>query len=332
MKVDAIVHDALAQELFTVCEIGYHDGSTLSIRRWGTESGPLFDLASLTKLFTSTAICVLMEKQALSLFSDATSLVPSNLGYVRSRLGWAHVGNLLTHHSMLPAWHPFYAYDEHSFFEILQSSLKSEPMSMGYCYSDLNYMILAKIIEAVTDCTLQEALQTLVLDPMGLAETCYRPPDPERCVPTEWGNRLEKAMVSERGLSFGRWRDEGRAIQGEANDGNAFYYSGGVAGHAGLFSTSADLIKFAQAVNDDFLSPQMKQLVFRDWGSGRGLGWHQGELFPKGGWGHTGFTGTYLSVHPTDKQVLTILTNRLNVPNPRSIQDFRIAIAQACLE
>jgi CubicO group peptidase (beta-lactamase class C family) len=138
-------------------------------------------------------------------------------------------------------------------------------------------------------------------------------------------------MVGERALSFDGWRDEGRAIQGEANDGNAFYYFGGVAGHAGLFSCAADLLTFSRRFLSGFISDELKARVFTDWGSTRGLGYHTGELYPHNGWGHTGFTGTYLSLNPADGRVLTILTNRLNVQNPRSIHEFRIAVAQACL-
>jgi len=80
-----------------------------------------------------------------------------------------------------------------------------------------------------------------------------------------------------------------------------------------------------------FISPALKEQVFRDWGSNRGLGWQCGELYPHGGWGHTGFTGSYLYLNIQSGSIISILTNRQNVLQPRIINDFRIALANACL-
>ncbi|MDY0303948.1 MAG: serine hydrolase domain-containing protein [Sphaerochaeta sp.] len=330
MNIESIVERALCDELFTVCEIGYLEGGKRSIRRWGERRERLFDLASLTKLFTTAVTLSLIDRGVLSLSSGVSSLLPIASGSLRKRLAPITVSQLLTHHSTLPAWHPFYVHATMDFYTTLETALTAEGASSGMCYSDLNYMLLAQIIEEHTHMSLERAIRTLIIEPFGLGDTTYHP-DPSHCVPTEWGNRIERKMVEERNLSFDGWREEGRAIQGEADDGNAFYYFGGTAGHAGLFSSTDDLLTFASRFLDGFISETLKESVFTDWGDTRGLGCHSGELFPCNGWGHTGFTGTYLYVNPTDNRVLTILTNRLNVPDPRSIHEFRIAIARACL-
>lgn len=330
MSREAIVACALADGLFTVCEIGYRDGGGSSIQRWGEGSGRLFDLASLTKLFTTSAILALIDQGRLSLLSSVTSLLPLESDFLNRRLQSVSILHLLTHHSTLPAWYPFYVHRELPFFEVLQIALSGVKPTIGMCYSDLNYLLLASVIEEITQEPLESAIRRLVLDPLALGETTYRP-DPAICVPTEWGNRIERQMVTDRGLSFTGWRDERRAIKGESDDGNAFYYFGGVAGHAGLFSTTDDLLAFATRLLTDFMTEELKGKVFTDWGDGRGLGWHQSELFPGNGWGHTGFTGTYLAVNPADGRALSILTNRLHVPNPQSIHEFRIAVAQTYL-
>ena len=201
-------------------------------------------------------------------------------------------------------------------------------------YSDINFMLLGLIVSNMKKLLLDQAIQTLVLNPLGLKDTTYRP-IPSLCVATEYGNRIEKQMVHDRGLSFNGWRDETIPIQGSSNDGNCHYYFHGVSGHAGLFAPVQDVLSFGKA----FLSPEHATIdvelynhIIKNWGEGRGYGIQYGELYPDQGFGHTGFTGTYLYVNPKRDLVITILTNRLHTQTVRNINPIRLEIVGRLLE
>jgi len=320
----SIIEAALSQSLFTTAHIGYQSTNNREVTKWGATEGELFDIASLTKLFTTTAILRLVDTKKLFLSTPVSTLLP-HLGKEASTLLSAiDITQLLSHHSTLPAWYPFYVHLNDSYDKIIVKAVNRLGPSIGMCYSDLNFIILGKIIEELTQSSLSEALDTLVCSPLDLTETTFTP-QKNRCVPTELGNKIEQSMVNDLNFNFDNWRRD--EIQGEVNDGNAFYYFGGVAGHAGLFSTVDDLLALGKAYVEDFISPKLLSKVFIDYGEGRGLGWHLGELYPNGGWGHTGFTGTYLAIQRNKKSIVTILTNRLHVPTPVSINSFRIDLA-----
>jgi CubicO group peptidase (beta-lactamase class C family) len=274
------------------------------------------------------AVLKLMHEQRFQEHTKIIDLLLIKNPKLRQNLKPIQIVDLLTHHSGLPAWYPFYTRRGEDFQTILQDLLKEHPITDTMIYSDINFMLLGLIVSETTNLCLHEAIQTLVLNPMNLTETTYRP-IPSLCVATEYGNRIEKQMVHDRGLAFNGWRGETTPMQGSCNDGNAHYFFQGVSGHAGLFSSPQDVLTFGKA----FLSADHAKLderlynnTIKNWGEGRGYGIQFGELYPDQGFGHTGFTGTYLYVNPKRDLVITILSNRLHAYTVRSINPIRLEI------
>ncbi len=193
-------------------------------------------------------------------------------------------------------------------------------------------MLLGLLLERVAGKPLDQVVQAEVLDPLGLAHTLYRPPP-----------RLRKWTAPS-----ARYR--GRPVRGEMNDQNAARF-GGVAGHAGLFSTGTDLARFAQVWLHQGVGPTgrwvrgetMRQFLTPGGRSGtRLLGWDSptldapaddpsvfGTLVSPSAYGHTGWTGTELWIDPTRDLFVVFLTNRSYDPRTRrSIDKLRIVRAQ----
>jgi CubicO group peptidase (beta-lactamase class C family) len=331
-----ILAEYIQGQYFSAVAVGVYQAGEAKIQTWGTTAwgGPpltpshLFDLASLTKLYTTMAVLKLMHEQRFQEHTKIIDLLPIENPKLRQNLKPIQIADLLTHHSGLPAWYPFYTRRGEDFQTILEDLLKEHPISNKTIYSDLNFMLLGLIVSETTNLCLHEAIQTLVLNPMNLTETTYRP-IPSLCVATEYGNRIEKQMVHDRGLAFNGWRGETTPMQGSCNDGNAHYFFQGVSGHAGLFSSPQDVLTFGKA----FLSADHAKLddrlynnTIKNWGEGRGYGIQFGELYPDQGFGHTGFTGTYLYVNPKRDLVITILSNRLHTQTVRNINSIRLEI------
>ena len=307
----------------------------------------IFDAASLTKLFTTTAILRLATTGSLSLDTRLEALLPAladRFGIdaaLRSRLaasvGAVDVAALLSHSSGIRAWYPFYARRGESFETILADVLEKNPRRTVTLYSDINFMILGRLVEAVTGAHFATAMGDLVLSPLGLDRTSWKAPLGPVAA-TEFGNRIEEGMVADIGLSFDGWRDREAPIFGEPNDGNCHYFFGGVAGHAGLFSDARDLCRLGRLYVDrgaidgaGWIEPGLATEATMDRGAGRGLGFQTGDLYPGGGCGHTGFTGTYLYVKADAGLVVAFLANRLHVEAPGDINPLRREVAALAL-
>jgi CubicO group peptidase (beta-lactamase class C family) len=178
-------------------------------------------------------------------------------------------------------------------------------------YSDLNALLLGLVIEKVTGLPLDRAAAREVFKPLGLTKTLYKP----------------SARQRKRTVPSGQWR--GQPVPGDVNDQNAVAF-GGVAGHAGVFSTASDLGRFAQVWLRNGLGPDGQWVrpetmaAFLTVGprtGTRALGWDTpdinaeepsifGTLISKAAYGHTGFTGTELWIDPTHDLFLVFLTNR----------------------
>lgn len=297
----------------------------------------LFDLASVSKLFTTTAILKLASLGRLAPEQPVTDFL--NPGSpARAHLEGVDIRALLTHSSGLHYWFPLYTRADLDFDSILTRICEKNPRKPGQViYSDLNFMLLGRILERVTGQGLRDAVRDLVFVPLDLARTRYGPlPDAPsnladagtvNAAATEWGNRTERGMVADLDLYFHGWRDERRPIIGQANDGNCHYFFGGAAGHAGIFSDARDLCALGRA----WLDPDLARDALRDHGGERGLGFQTGSLYPGEGWGHTGFTGTMLHVNPRRGLVFALLSNRLHVAEPRNINPWRLAVSEAIL-
>jgi CubicO group peptidase (beta-lactamase class C family) len=314
------------------------------------EISTLFDLASVTKLFTTTAILRLATQGALRL-SDrvfallAPSLASRGLGRelaarLAACLGVIDVAALLSHASGIHWWYPFYTRRGEAFESILVDVLEAHPPTGQVVYSDLNFMLLGRVVEAVTKTPLPSAVASLVFGPLGLGRSSYaRPLGP--CAAGEWGNRIERRMVAEAGLGFEGWRDESVPIRGDCDDGNCYYYFGGAAGHAGVFSDARDLCRLGRLFLDAgrlgtgrgaaWLAPALVREALADQGGLRGLGFQLGPNYPGEGRGHTGFTGSYLHINPARGLVIAILANRLHVAQPRDLNPYRIELSEAVL-
>ncbi|WP_019907230.1 serine hydrolase domain-containing protein [Thermoanaerobacter indiensis] len=269
----------------------------------------LFDLASLTKVVATTMLLMRMvEKGLISVYDRVTEYLPS---FNKDGKDKITIFQLITHTSGLPAFFPFYekckGYDNAINYICEEINIK-EVREVEY--SDLNFILLGKILETIGEERLDKLCQKEVFEPLGMKETLFNP-EKEDVVPTE------------------KDKDTGEVIYGICHDENARFF-GGISGHAGLFSTIDDLIKFANMLvnygkveNEVFLSyPLFKRMIANyteNLGESRGWGWAikgntsaGGDLFSEKAFGHTGFTGTSIWVDPEYGVYIILLTNRVH--------------------
>jgi CubicO group peptidase (beta-lactamase class C family) len=292
----------------------------------------MWDLASLTKVVGLTsALIQLVADGKIALDAPAQRYLPEWRGAGKERVTVRH---LLTHASGLPAWRPLHkeaASPEAALTLAYATELDTLP-GARYVYSDLGLILLAKVAERTSGEPLDQYLARHVFGPLGMRDTRYRPDASQRAriAPTE----------------YDPWRQ--RKLRGEVHDENAFAL-GGVAGHAGLFSTGADLARFARAYLGGgalegvrvFDAELVRQFTTRQDSalSHRALGWETptgqnsaGHLMAPTAFGHTGFTGTSLWIDPVHDVFVILLTNRVNPTrqNPK-IGAVRVALADAVL-
>jgi CubicO group peptidase (beta-lactamase class C family) len=288
----------------------------------------MFDLASVSKILTGTMVLKLIGEAKLSLDNSLDILFQTEaLGPVtKERFKAITLKQLLTHSSGLPAWFPFYT-QVGSFWEVLEVALNKYPVEKGMVYSDLGFMLLGEAIRAASGRTLPQSLD-LLNDELGTSFE-YNPQNPATCVETERGNCIEEGMCKERGLSFENFRSRETCMRGEVNDGNAFYFWRGVAGHAGVFGIATDLLALGELyldggkVNGKQLIPaSLVEKSTIDYGAGRGLMWALSDIYIAG-FGHTGFTGTSIYLCRETGCVAAILTNRLFIEGAPELRSFR---------
>jgi len=295
-----------------------------------TADRSIYDLASLTKVVgTTTAAMLLYDAGRLDLEAPVSTYLPAFSG------GWKDsvtVRHLLTHRSGLPAgrdlWRIARTPDE-ARAAVLATNLECRP-GQCYIYSDLGADILGFVIEAIAGETLDVFLHDKVFEPLGMNDTFYRPADSltYRIAPTE--------IAPPRGYP----------LQGQVHDENA-YALGGVAGHAGLFSTAADLSIFAQMMLNGgeyngvrVLSDTVVSLFTRRTAGTRALGWDTaegtggaGKFLDSHAYGHTGYTGTSIWIDPERQMFVLLLTNRVHAARARRpakvISDVRAVLADA---
>jgi len=289
----------------------------------------VFDLASVSKILTGTMVFHLIGDGALSLAQTLDALFKDKpIGPVtKESFKSMTIQSLLTHSSGLPAWFPFYTRKD-SFWSVLEAILSKYPPEEGTVYSDLGFMLLGEAVVAASGSTLLQNLDTLNAE-LGTS-FAYNPKNPGACVETEAGNRIEKRMCEEKTLSFNGFRDSGSNMAGEVNDGNAFYFWGGIAGHAGVFGTASDLLALGglylnngEINGIEVIPPKLIGQSTVDYGGERGLMWDLSDVFP-GGFGHTGFTGTSLYICPEKCLAAVILTNRLVIEPALNLREFRM--------
>jgi CubicO group peptidase (beta-lactamase class C family) len=285
----------------------------------------IFDLASLTKVIaTSTAVMQLVERGKLNLEDPVVKYWPAFGANGKTRIS---VRQLLTHYSGLRPdldlnrkWSGY-----RSFLTTIIAEKPVRPPGTAYIYSDINFEILGELVRRVSHLTLDVYCNENIFKPLGMKGTGFKPEADSvtRVAPTEYRGR--------------------KMLRGEVQDPTA-YRMGGVAGHAGLFSTATDLSIFAQMLLDGgksgdarILTPHSVALMTapqspanqKKW---RGLGWDivspiDSTEFPIGAYGHTGFTGTSLWIDPATRTYVIILTNRVHPNGKGDVRALRTKIA-----
>lgn len=277
----------------------------------------IYDVASLTKpIVTTTAIMRLVAENQVDLDAPISRYSPHhNSAGNPDWLQKVTVRELLLHTSGLPAHREFYktAKSPEEWRKLLYSErLVSEP-GTKIEYSDLGFIILGDIVERLAGMSLSRYARENIFEPLRMLNSFFNPPAAlrARIAPTQTESAFRK-----------------RRLPGEVDDDNAFAL-GGVAGHAGLFSTAGDLASFAQMMLNDGIyaqqrilpSAMIEQFTFRVvvGDSARTLGWDvptgessSGHYFSARSYGHNGFTGASLWIDPQKDLFVILLTNRVH--------------------
>jgi uncharacterized protein YbbC (DUF1343 family)/CubicO group peptidase (beta-lactamase class C family) len=275
----------------------------------------IFDLASLTKVVATTpAILLLIERGQVKLDDTVQTYIPEFEGggkeAITVRQLMLHLSGLRGDIETQSDWHGQPAAIQKACAEKLVS-----PPGTSFRYSDINFFLLGEIVQRVTKTPLENFVAREIYSPLKMSDTGYLPPESKRSriAPTE--------VVG------------GKAYRGVVHDPTA-RHMGGVAGHAGLFTTAADLARYARMLLNQgeldgvrIFKPETVQLMTSvqtppGFAARRGLGWDidtgysgpRGSIFPLGSYGHTGWSGTSIWIDPFSQTFVIFLSNR-NHPN-----------------
>jgi CubicO group peptidase (beta-lactamase class C family) len=287
------------------------------------DSTTVYDLASLTKVIgLTTAMMLAVDSGLIDLDTPIQRYVPAFTGRHKEKVTVRH---LMVHASGLPAWRPLFR----------ETSTRDEALALAdttpldtlpgtrYLYSDLGIIVLTQAIETVFQQRLDSLLSSRVFPSMRMHATRFLPPP-------EWLPRIAPTENDP-------WR--GRILRGEVHDENTARLDG-VSGHAGLFSSAPDLLRFGEwilwLISDPQIGMPASRIVSEEWlrfqvgasflkrqhippGSHRTLGWETptgsnsaGTILNPSSVGHTGFTGTSIWIDPTRELVIVLLTNRVH--------------------
>ncbi len=326
--LDPIVNDAIAQGQIpgAVLIVG-HNGQVVYRKAYGSRAieprreamtvDTVFDCASLTKVVaTTTAIMQLWEQGKFRMNDPVAKYLPE---FAQNGKQDITIRELLVHYSGLgpdldltKAWE-----GKKTAYRMAFEAAPERAPGAAFVYSDINFVVLGALVERLSGESLDEYAARHIFAPLGMKETRFVPPH-------SWEARIAPTEEDE----------NHRLLRGVVHDPTA-RRMGGVAGHAGLFSTADDMAIFAQALLDGgrgvltpatiakMTSPQQPV----NGTAVRGFGWdidssfstNRGELLPVGGYGHTGFTGTSLWIDPATKTYIVLLTNavHMNVVPPK---------------
>lgn len=322
-EIDGAIEEALANKQMPGCVVLIaRQGRIVLLKAYGKRSleptetpmtrDTVFDLASLTKpIATATSVMLLVEQGRLTLDDPAAKYLPE---FGQEGKDAITVRQLLTHQSGLIADNPiedFAAGPEQAIEKIFTAKPPHEPAA-EFVYSDVGFIVLGELVRRVSGEDVHQFTARRLFGPLEMTETGYLPADElrSRAAPTERRND--------------HW------IQGEVHDPRA-YALGGIAGHAGLFSTAEDLAVYAQMLlgrgehaGVRVLAPETVDTMFTaqavPGGGLRALGWdmktgyssNRGEGFSARAVGHGGFTGTALWIDPELELTVIFLSNRLH--------------------
>jgi uncharacterized protein YbbC (DUF1343 family)/CubicO group peptidase (beta-lactamase class C family) len=337
-RIDAVVRQAIERgELPGAVVVVAHRGHVVFRKAYGDRSrepvvtpmtvDTVFDVASLTKsVATAPSVLVLLEQGRLCLSDRVSRYRPA---FAQNRKGAITIEQLLLHTSGLVADNPEADYRDGKARALERIDELTPVAAPGtrFIYSDVNYIVLGKFVEQLAGMPLDRFAQEHFYRPLGMSDTGFRPQ----------GRKKERAAPTE--------QRDGHWMVGEVHDPRA-YLLGGVAGHAGLFSTADDLAVFAQMLLDGgtyhgrrVLRPVAVRTMTAPRpvpGGLRALGWdvqtgfsrNRGELFTPGqGFGHTGFTGTSLWLDPDSQTVVVFLSNRVHPHGKGNVTRLRGQVA-----
>ena len=343
--IDRIIEGGIAAKKFpgAVVIVG-HNGRVVFHRAYGNRSlipqpepmteDTIFDVASLTKvLATAPAVMQLYEQGRFLLNDPVSKYLPEFAANGKQDIT---IRQLLTHYSGLP---PDVSLEDvwSGKQEGLRRAFACVPVTapgVQFRYSDINFIVLGALVEKLSGLTLDEYEARYVARPLNLEHTRFLPP-------ASWQDRIAPTQY-----------DHGVMLRGLVHDPTS-RRMGGVAGHAGLFSTAGDVAIYAQNLLDRLagrpgLFPLSRLTLEKMTAPGqpatgtalRGLGWdidspyssNRGELFPIGSFGHTGFTGTSAWIDPTSDTYVVMMANAVYPNGPTGITAIRGAVANAAAE
>jgi uncharacterized protein YbbC (DUF1343 family)/CubicO group peptidase (beta-lactamase class C family) len=338
--VDAIVERAVDEGNIpgAVLLVG-HNGKVIHRKAFGSRSlepvrepmtiDTIFDLASLTKcLATATSVMKLVEEGRVRLGDSVATYLPE---FAQNGKKDITIRDLMTHYSGMPPDLDLKAQwsGREAAYQMAMHEKPINPPGSQFVYSDINFETLGFLVEKITGQPLNEYASANIFVPLDMRNTRFLPPQ-------EWVPRIAPTQYDE----------QGRMLRGVVHDPTA-RRMGGVAGHAGLFSTADDMALFAQ----DFLSgfTVLSRSAIAKMSSPqqppngtvlRGLGWdidspfstNRGELLPVGSFGHTGFTGTSLWIDPVTDTYIVLLTNAVHPRGGKSTVSLRSKVATAVVQ
>jgi uncharacterized protein YbbC (DUF1343 family)/CubicO group peptidase (beta-lactamase class C family) len=334
--VDSIIGKAIADGNLpgAVLVVG-HNGSVIYRKAYGERElepkrepmtlDTIFDMASLTKVIaTTTGVMQLVEQGKVRLNDPVAKYLPE---FAQNGKEDITVRQLLTHYSGLePDLDLKTMWDgKDTAYKMAFAETPAEAPGSHFTYSDINFITLGALVERVSGETLDEYALKHIFTPLKMTHTRYLPPE-------TWKAKIAPTQYDE----------SEHMLWGVVHDPTA-RRMGGVAGHAGLFSTADDLSKFAQALlngGDGILSAVMVEKMTQPEQPPaapvlRGFGWdidspyssNRGDLLPIGSYGHTGFTGTSLWIDPTTQTYIILLTNAVHPRGKGNVIALRSKVA-----
>jgi len=348
-RIDEVVADAIRdKKLPGAVVLVWHAGRTLYHKAYGNRAlvpavepmtlDTIFDLASLTKVVaTTTSVLMLVEEGRLRLTDRVSTFIPDFAKYGKGDITVRH---LLTHVSGLrpdvDLADPWKGYET-----AIALAIEEVPQSAPderFVYSDINFFLLGDLVARISGIPLDRFAATRIFEPLGMRDTVFNPPASRRarvapteaCTPTGWPCEEPAASM----------------LRGVVHDPTA-RRMGGVAGHAGLFSTATDLALYCRMLlgggalgGRRLLAPlTVAKMTTPATPPGlanvRGLGWdidstfavNRGELLPIGSFGHTGFTGTSLWIDPRTQTAIVFLSNRVHPDGRGDVAALRATVA-----
>ncbi len=318
-----------------------HNGQVLYRKAYGSRAlipnrepmtvDTIFDAASLTKVTATTpSVMKLFEKGKLRLDDPVTKYLPEFQGGksdITVRLLMTHFSGMPPDLTLVPRWNGYETG--------IQKALVEKPIAppgARFIYSDINFILMGEIVRRLSGTTLAEFAHTQIFAPLGMNDTQFQPP-------AELRPRIAPTEIDP---------DTGQPFRGVVHDETS-RYMGGIAGHAGLFTTADDLAKYAamllgmgqRSAVRVFDAATVKKFTTpgspADQPILRGLGWdidspfssNRGELYPIGSYGHTGFTGTSIWLDNTSNSFIILLTNAVHPKRGKSLSSLRSRVATA---